>query len=170
MVRALGLHALARRLPAIGRLAAGGRIATEYESAVTAVEPISTSMVSGAVVAIGTDAFRELGGFDERFFLYFEDADLCRRAANAGMPIRYVPAAVARHVGGASSAVDYHFGPHHARSMRLYLHKWHGGAGDVVALLLLWLRWLGSAIVGRPGAHRAWRALVAAASHEDPRR
>lgn len=40
--------------------------------------------VSGAVMAVRTDRFRELGGFDERYFLYLEDADLCRRIREAG--------------------------------------------------------------------------------------
>ncbi len=71
-------------------------------------------MVSGACFAIGAAAFEEIGGFDERYFMYFEDADLCRRATAAGWPIRYLPDVVVDHVGGASSAVDYHFGPRHA--------------------------------------------------------
>lgn len=169
-VRALGLHVVARQLPVVGRLVRRSRTATEYESAATATDSTSTSMVSGAVAAIGTDAFRELGGFDEGFFLYFEDADLCRRAGRAGMAIRYVPRARVSHVGGASSANDYHFGPHHARSMRVYLRKWYGWPGDAVALLLLSLRWLGSSVGRRPGAARAREALVAAMRDKDPRR
>ena len=169
-VRALGLHRLALHTSLVSRLAGRTRLSTEYASAVTATVPMSTNMVSGACAAIGTDAFRELGGFDERFFLYFEDADLCRRAARARMAIRYVPTAIVSHVGGASSSEDYHFRPHHARSMRLYLHKWYGLPGDAVALSLLWLRWIGFAIVRRPSAAPALRALTAAIRDDDPRR
>ena len=173
VVRALGLHAIAQRsalVPVIGGLVRRSRWARDYASAVTASGPIETAMVSGACFAIGREAFEELGGFDERFFMYFEDADLCRRAAAAGMPIRYVPAAVVTHIGGASSSEDYHFGPLHARSMRQYLGKWYGPGGSALAIVLLWLRAVGFSLALRPAARRAWRALWAAVRDEDPRR
>lgn len=112
--------------------------------------------------AVGREAFLELGGFDEQFFLYFEDIDLCRRARAAGFAIRYLPEAVVPHIGGASSADDYHFGPAHARSMRQYLAKWYGPGGAVFAVLLLWLRAVGFTVSLRPRAGRAWRSLWAA--------
>jgi N-acetylglucosaminyl-diphospho-decaprenol L-rhamnosyltransferase len=173
MVRALALHEAAKwlgRLPLVRTLAADSHLAREYYSAVRATQTISTTMVSGACIAIGREAFEELGGFDERFFLYFEDADLCRRAAAAGMPIRYVPDAVVTHIGGASSSEDYHFGPLHARAMRQYLGKWYGPGGSALALALLWLRAVGISVALRPGARRAWRAWWAAVRDEDPRR
>ena len=85
-------------------LARGNRLAREYDLAVDSTEPISTTHGVRRVFAIGRDAFLEIGGFDEDFFLYFEDADLCRRALKAGMAIRYVPQAVVTHIGGASSS------------------------------------------------------------------
>lgn len=172
-VRALGLHAVARWLatvPLIGPVVSRSRTSREYASAQNATEPFDTSMVSGACFAIGRDAFWELGGFDERFFMYFEDADLCRRASAVGMPVRYVPAAEVTHIGGASSSEEYHFGPPHARSMRQYLGKWYGPGGSILALGLLWLRAIGLTIAVRPGGTRAWRALWAAIRDEDPRR
>lgn len=42
----------------------------------------------GAAVAVRRSDFDRLGGWDERFFLYYEDADLCLRARAAGMPVR----------------------------------------------------------------------------------
>ncbi len=172
-VRALGLHTLRRRLaavPLVGSLVPGSRMAREYASAETATKTIDTNMVSGACFAIGRNAFRELGGFDERFFMYFEDADLCRRAAAAGMPIRYVPSAVVTHIGGGSSSEDYHFGPLHARAMRQYLGKWYGPAGSVFALMLLVIRAMGMTLTLQRGAPRARRAFWAALRDEDPRR
>lgn len=172
-VRAWGLNRLATfvaRLPIVGRLVRGSRLSREYESAVEATESVDTPMVSGACCAMGRSAFEELGGFDERFFLYFEDADLCRRAGRAGIALRYVPAAVVPHIGGASSAHDYHFGPDHARSMRQYLAKWYGPAGSVLALTILWVRAAGLTLARRPSAGRARRALWAAIRDEDPRK
>jgi N-acetylglucosaminyl-diphospho-decaprenol L-rhamnosyltransferase len=173
VVRALGLHVIGwwlAALPLIGRFIRRTRILREYASAETAAVAIETTFVSGACFAIGTDAFRELGGFDERFFMYFEDADLCRRAAAAGMPIRYLPSAVVRHVRGASALGDYPFGPLRSRSLRLYLGKWYGFAGSVMALVLLWLRAMRHSIAFHPGTRRAWRSFWTAYVDEDPRR
>jgi N-acetylglucosaminyl-diphospho-decaprenol L-rhamnosyltransferase len=102
--------------------------------------------------------------------MYFEDADLCRRAAAAGIPVRYVPSAVVEHIGGASTSEDYHFGPMHARSMRQYLGKWYGPGGSALGLCLLWLRAIGLTMALKPRSSRAWRALWAAVRDEDPRR
>lgn len=44
---------------------------------------------SGALMAIKAGPFRELGGFDESYFMYLEDADLCMRAARKGVKIRF---------------------------------------------------------------------------------
>lgn len=52
---------------------------------------------SGCVLFVRRDVFRELGGFDSSYFLYYEDLDLCWRAWLAGYTVRYVPDAVARH-------------------------------------------------------------------------
>jgi N-acetylglucosaminyl-diphospho-decaprenol L-rhamnosyltransferase len=49
------------------------------------------------------EVVEQLAGFDEVFFMYCEDKDLCRRMRVAGFDVRYEPAAVCRHVGGASA-------------------------------------------------------------------
>jgi hypothetical protein len=49
------------------------------------------------------DLLEALGGFDEGFFMYCEDKDLCRRIRAAGYDVRFEPEAVARHEGGASA-------------------------------------------------------------------
>ncbi len=59
--------------------------------------------VVGACFLMRTGAFRDIGGFDERYWLYGEEADLCRRLHDAGWRVRYVADAHASHVGGASS-------------------------------------------------------------------
>jgi N-acetylglucosaminyl-diphospho-decaprenol L-rhamnosyltransferase len=59
--------------------------------------------VSGACMLVRRSAFDEVGGFDGRYFLYWEDADLCRRLRARGHEIRYVPAATAVHQVGQSS-------------------------------------------------------------------
>ena len=59
--------------------------------------------LSGACMLARRVALEEVGGFDERFFLYWEDADLCRRLRARGHQVRYVPAATAIHRVGQSS-------------------------------------------------------------------
>ncbi|HEY2429244.1 MAG TPA: glycosyltransferase family 2 protein [Acidimicrobiales bacterium] len=59
--------------------------------------------VLGALMAVRATAFREVGGFDERFFLYREETDLCLRLRRAGWRIRHDPSVTAVHIGGASS-------------------------------------------------------------------
>jgi len=53
--------------------------------------------VSGALMLIRRETFDAIGGFDERFFLYWEDADFCRRAADAGWSTWYAPEAEVVH-------------------------------------------------------------------------
>jgi N-acetylglucosaminyl-diphospho-decaprenol L-rhamnosyltransferase len=164
VVRALGLHHVARAIaswPLIGSVVRSNRLAREYDLALDSTEPVSTTMVSGACFAVGREAFLELGGFDEDFFLYFEDADLCRRALKAGLAIRYVPQALVPHIGGASSREDYHFNPRHARSMRLYLAKWYGMPGAALAVVLMFLRAVGFSVGAPRRAARAWSAFGA---------
>jgi N-acetylglucosaminyl-diphospho-decaprenol L-rhamnosyltransferase len=60
--------------------------------------------VSGACMLVRRDALAAVGGLDERFFLYCEDTDLCKRLRDAGHEVRYEPGAVASHVGGQSGS------------------------------------------------------------------
>ena len=59
--------------------------------------------LSGACLLIRRPVLERLGGLDERFFMYCEDVDLCRRVWDAGSAVRYEPEAVAVHEGGASA-------------------------------------------------------------------
>ena len=64
---------------------------------------IVVDWVSGACMLARREALDAVSGFDERYFMYWEDADLCRRLRGRGFHIRYVPAAVAVHSVGRSS-------------------------------------------------------------------
>jgi len=64
-------------------------------------QPIEVAM--GAALAVRSEVVQEMQGFDPRFFMYFEEADLCRRIHDAGYGLAYSPVPVVYHVGGASS-------------------------------------------------------------------
>lgn len=71
---------------------------------------------SGACFLIRRDLFLGLGGFDENIFLFYEDDDLCRRVADSGSALIYVPQAVVRHGRGRSSE---------PRPGRIFTSRWH---------------------------------------------
>ena len=75
---------------------ADAAIASGAESAVV-------DWLSGACVLARRSSLEAVRGFDRRFFLYWEDADLCRRLRAAGYHVRYVPGASATHRVGHSS-------------------------------------------------------------------
>jgi GT2 family glycosyltransferase len=73
-------------------------------------EPAERFAATGAALVARAETFRRLGGLAEPFFAYYEDTDWCWRARLAGLSIRYEPAGVVHHVGGASTG-----GPFSAR-------------------------------------------------------
>ncbi|VTR65000.1 putative Glycosyltransferase, group 1 family protein [Desulfosarcina cetonica] len=72
-------------------------------------QPVEVDWVSGACMVVRRAALETVGGFDERFFLYWEDTDLCRRIKNAGWKIIYFPKIKVTHfVGKSSKYAPYH--------------------------------------------------------------
>jgi GT2 family glycosyltransferase len=65
--------------------------------------PTEVDWISGACLLVRRDAFDAVGGLDENFFLYWEDADFCRRLRARGWKTYYCPIGEVRHVGGLSS-------------------------------------------------------------------
>ena len=65
---------------------------------------IDVGVLSGCFLFIRRRALNQVGAFDERFYFYSEDVDLCRRYKAAGWSIRYYPGASIIHLGGASTA------------------------------------------------------------------
>lgn len=84
-------------------------------------------MLSGAVLAVREHDFDRLGGFDERFPLYFEETDFLRRVTEARGRIVYVPQARCRHLYNQSAAqVAEEAASRYAQSELRYLEKWNG--------------------------------------------
>jgi N-acetylglucosaminyl-diphospho-decaprenol L-rhamnosyltransferase len=74
--------------------------------------------ISGAFMLVRAEVWEELGGFDERFFMFMEDVDLCWRAHRAGWRVAIEPAAeVMHHIGTARARHPYRMVAEHHRSM-----------------------------------------------------
>ena len=69
--------------------------------------PLEVDWVSGACMLIRREAFQWVSGMDEQFFLYWEDADLCKRLGQNGWRTVYLPTASVEHAGGRSSIHAY---------------------------------------------------------------
>ncbi|MDQ3303083.1 MAG: glycosyltransferase family 2 protein [Actinomycetota bacterium] len=98
--------------------------------AVTSTSPATVDWVSGACMAIRREAIPKDGAFDERFFMYFEDADLCRRVRQEGWRIYYAPQVeVVHQTGGSSRSKPKSVWMLH-KSAFLY-HRKHGAHGPL---------------------------------------
>ncbi len=124
-------------------VAPGNRFTRRYRmaeldpSAVTEVD-----WVSGACFLARRRALTELGGFDEGYFMYAEDTDLCWRARRAGWGVAYVPGAVVTHLHGVSTARrPYRMLLAHHRSVMRFASRttsgWRRLALPVTALVLV---------------------------------
>ena len=67
------------------------------------LNPRKVNYVKGFAMFLNLKEFKEVGFFDERFFLYFEDIDLCRRLKNKNKKIYLMPTIKIKHFGGSSS-------------------------------------------------------------------
>jgi GT2 family glycosyltransferase len=96
--------------------------------------------VMGACMLLRSEMLAQTGGFDERFFLFSEEVDLCRRAREAGWAVRYTPSATVVHpISGRSPNRDRIRLEEWSRIV--YLRKWHGAVGGTVVRLTLALRY-----------------------------
>jgi len=62
-------------------------------------------IITGCFLLVSAENWKSIGGFDPRFFMYGEEADLCLRAAEKGMKLFFCPTAEIMHYGGASETV-----------------------------------------------------------------
>jgi N-acetylglucosaminyl-diphospho-decaprenol L-rhamnosyltransferase len=120
-----GGHAL------LGLFAPDNRFTRSYQrddAAMASGTPQRVDWLSGACFLVRRSAFEAVGGFDEAYFMYAEDADLCWRLARAGWAATYVPTAEVLHIQGVST--DHHpyrmIVEHHRSLLRF---AWRSTAG-----------------------------------------
>jgi hypothetical protein len=100
-------------------------------------EPIDVDWVSGACMMVRRAAFDQIDGMDEGFFLYWEDADFCRRLQGAGWRTVYWPAVSVLHASAGSSrhAVDASLVAFHHSAYRLFRKHARGPVRLLVPLV-----------------------------------
>jgi len=87
-------------LPTLWRAIINSKIFLKYTP--QGKSPVEVEVISGAVFLIPRKVIKKIGLLDERYFLYFEDLDYCRRIKNAGFKVFYLPKAEFIHFEGAS--------------------------------------------------------------------
>lgn len=108
------------RPPALGEMV---RTPSAYDA------PRTVDWATGAALMVPTAVIRGVGGWDaDRFFLYSEETDYCRRLRAAGTEVRYVAGAVVSHRGGGSGTSDALHALLEVNRVR-YFRKWHGAVG-----------------------------------------
>ncbi len=137
----------------LGLVRPGNRFSRRYKMQDGSVDLLAggyVDWVSGAFFLARRSAFEKVGGFDESYFMYAEDVDLCWRLGNAGWRVRYVPAAVVSHLQGVSTRRHPYrmIGAHHRSLWRFATRSTEGrarlalpliAAGLLVRTLLAWL-------------------------------
>ncbi|WP_165003184.1 MULTISPECIES: glycosyltransferase family 2 protein [unclassified Enterococcus] len=81
-------------------------------------------MISGSFMVTDVAKFKEVGGFDERFFMYFEDNDLCMKIEKAGYKLLYTPLFSVVHLYGKGAHRNFKLFRVFLASMAKFFHKW----------------------------------------------
>jgi glycosyltransferase involved in cell wall biosynthesis/GT2 family glycosyltransferase len=124
--------------------------------------PAGDGFVIGACFMVRRSVLEAVGGFDTRFWLYSEEADLCRRVRDAGWRVEVAEDLVARHVGGASGeGAEGLVFEHFERGGEHFVAK-HEGKGSLLAYRLANLKGAGlrALLPGSPPRRSLQRARV----------
>lgn len=101
----------------------------------------SVDVLAGCFLVVRRDAMDKVGLFDERFFIYAEDIDWCKRFRNAGWEIVFNPEAEAIHYGGGSSSnAPLRFSLEQERATLQYWKKHHGSVAILILLIILFFK------------------------------
>jgi N-acetylglucosaminyl-diphospho-decaprenol L-rhamnosyltransferase len=90
--------------------------------------------VTGCALLARRSLLQEIGAFDEEYFIYFEEADLCERIRRSGRKVYYTPEASIVHLGGATTSRDEVWYRIQAERSRRRFFKKHRSTGAVAAL------------------------------------
>jgi GT2 family glycosyltransferase len=111
----------------INRLFPNNPVSKKYFlSGVDRRKPIEVDVVPGCAFLVRHDVYREVGGFDEKFFLYFEESDFCKRVKEAGYDIWILPDAKVIHGWGKSTTKGEKINKIFVQSRMYYFRKHYG--------------------------------------------
>lgn len=122
---ALGLHELLPRCLARSATYLCGRAGKLHRLNDDATAPVDVDWTSGACMMVRRSAIAEVGPMDERYFMYMEDEDWCRRFKRAGYRVVYAPAARAIHYVAASSRSSWRAAAAYRDSRRSYHRQYN---------------------------------------------
>jgi N-acetylglucosaminyl-diphospho-decaprenol L-rhamnosyltransferase len=111
----------ARRFPTLWVIARKALTGTQHHDYEITNAPLHPEWVAGMFMVFRSEVFRRLGGFDERYFMYYEDADLCARLRRLGHDVRLVPAAQVVHHARRTSHRNPRYLLWHLASMLRFL-------------------------------------------------
>ncbi|UCD95478.1 MAG: glycosyltransferase family 2 protein, partial [Candidatus Zixiibacteriota bacterium] len=113
-------------------------------------ETTEVPAASATCLMIEKEFFRSLNGFDERFFLFMEDTDLCLRVRQAGRKIYFVPEAGAVHRWGTGSSVSVikRSWLHHRSVWKYFLKHYPNGFSLFLLPVFLFVNFILRAIIG----------------------
>jgi N-acetylglucosaminyl-diphospho-decaprenol L-rhamnosyltransferase len=138
----------------LGVFTEDNRFTRRYRSAATRIDG-GVDWVSGSFFAVRRSTFEELGGFDESYFMFAEDMDLCFRAHERGIGVGVAPTAVVTHVEGVTRRAHPYrmLLAHHRSAMRFAVRSTEGPARLALPLaaLVLGLRLVVSVVTTAAG-------------------
>jgi len=104
--------------------------------------PKQVSVVPGTAFAITKDLFTSMYGFDERFFLYYEDLDICHRIEDAGYELAIIHNGKIQHEWGSSAKKESQATKYFLESRKKYAEKYFGLIPGLIAYYLVTLPWI----------------------------
>jgi GT2 family glycosyltransferase len=149
LLRIASVRALVRRI---------GVLADHVDRVPTTTEPVAS--LAATAILVRRRAVDDVGGFDESYFLYGEDLDLCRRLRARGWTLVALPERSAWHEGGGSATTDTERELTWWRGTMRFSALWWSTPAWCIALLASMVQWCRLAARERLVARRAWRALV----------
>ncbi len=163
LVRAVADAVLgASRAGGVGRLGEMVTGAGEYDRAQ------QTDWAEGSTQLVSAECWRRCGPWDESYFLYSEETDFHLRVRDHGLTTRYVPTAVAVHLGGESTTSPRLWSMLVANRVKLFAGR-HGPLRSAAYWTALLAREASRAVLGRATSRRAVRTLLSPSALRAPR-
>jgi len=152
---------LATQYLLLSKIAPRSRIFNAFYAGDRSRDRVNTvDFIKGACLLLRRDAVEEVGLFDERFFMFCEEADWCRRARDEGWATVYVPAAEVVHVGEATTRSVWSWERtfrEQERSHLRFLAKHDGMRAAAAGRIVIGVGYLFRSVVGRSAKRSAYR-------------